>query len=71
MEHQDVRRDAQETALKMIKLHGLQAQAIALEHAAEMRQQGDVAGHDLWRQIHAAICELRQAPASSQRSKVA
>jgi hypothetical protein len=71
MNHQDVRRNAQETALKMVRLHGLRAQAIALERAAEMRQQGDVAGYDLWQQIQAAICELRQAPASSQRSKVA
>jgi hypothetical protein len=53
-------RDAHATALSMIRLHGLRAQAVALEHAAELRQQGDVAGHDLWQQIHAAICELRQ-----------
>ena len=60
MHAQDVRQDAQETALKMIQLHGLRAQAIALEHAAEMRQQGDLAGFDRWQQIHAGICELRQ-----------
>ena len=53
--------DAQETALMMIRLHGLQAQAIALEHDAEMRQQGDTAGLDHWQQIHAAVCELRQS----------
>ena len=64
MGEQDVRRNAQATALSMIRLHGLRAQAVALEHAAELRQQGDAAGHDLWRQIHVAICELRQnAPA--------
>jgi hypothetical protein len=60
MQPQEVRRDAQETALKMIRLHGLRAQAIALERAAEMRQQGNVAGHDQWQHIHAAICELRR-----------
>jgi hypothetical protein len=64
MREQNVRRDAQETALSMIKLHGLRAQAVALERAAELRQQGDVAGQDRWQQIHVAICELRRtAPA--------
>ena len=64
MREQDIRRDAQATALSMIRLHGLRAQAVALERAAEMRQQGDVAQYDLWQQIHAAICELRRtAPA--------
>ena len=64
MREQEIRRDAQATAMSMIRLHGLRAQAVALERAAELRQQGDVAGHDLWQQIHAAICELRRtAPA--------
>ena len=48
-----------ETARKMIRLHGLQARAIALEHVAEMRQQGDTAGLDRWQQVHVAICEFR------------
>jgi hypothetical protein len=61
MREQEVRRDARATALSMIRLHGLRAQALALERAAESRHQGDVAGHDLWQQTHAAICELRQA----------
>ena len=52
----------------MIRLHGLRAQAVALERAAEMRQQGDVAGHDLWQQIHAAICELRRTAPATQRA---
>ncbi len=56
----DVRQDAQETAVKMIQLHGLRAQAVALEHVAQMRQQGDAAGLDRWQQIHAGICELRR-----------
>jgi hypothetical protein len=71
MRLQDIRRDAQETALKMIRLHGMRAQAVALERAAEMRQQGNAAGHDLWQQIHAGICELRRSAGSSQRSQVA
>jgi hypothetical protein len=60
MDGQDFHRDAQQTALSMIKLHGLRAQAIASERAAEMRQKGDVAGFDRWQQVHVAICELRQ-----------
>jgi hypothetical protein len=71
MDAQQVRRDAQETALNMIRLHGLRAQAIASERSAEMRQQGNAAGHDRWQQIHAAICELRKTAASHRRSKAA
>jgi hypothetical protein len=68
MQAQHVQLDAQETALKMLRLHGLRAQAVALERAAEMRQQANVAGHDQWQQIHAAICELRRtAPPQSSR----
>ncbi len=57
MRHQN----AKDTAQMMIRLHGLRAQAIAQEHAAEMRHQGDTAGLDHWQQIHAAICEMRRA----------
>ena len=53
--------NASETARMMLRLHGLRAQAIALERVSEMRQQGDAQGLDHWRQIHLAICELRQA----------
>jgi hypothetical protein len=60
MDAQDFRQDVRETALSMIKLHGLRAQAIASERAAEMRQKGDIAGIDRWQQVHVAICELRQ-----------
>ena len=60
MLEQNIRRDAQETALAMIRLHGLRAQAVAQERAAELRQQGDVAAYDRWQQVHAAICELRR-----------
>jgi hypothetical protein len=68
MQGQNVQRDAQETALNMIRLHGLRAQAVALERAAEMRQQHDLAGLDQWQQIHAAICELRRtAPQRAAR----
>ncbi len=52
--------NGQEMARMMIRRHGLRAQAAALEHIAEMRQQGDTAGLDLWQQTHTAIVELRR-----------
>jgi len=67
MQESNVRRDAHATALSMIRLHGLRAQAVALERAAELRQQGDVAAHDLWQQIFAAICEMRRTAPATQR----
>ena len=69
MREQEVRRNAQTTALSMIRLHGLRAQAVALERAAELRQQGDVAGQDLWQQIHVAICELRRTAPSMEKMR--
>lgn len=68
MRDQEVRRNAKDTALSMIRLHGLRAQAVALERTAELRQQGDVAGHDLWQQIHSAICELRRTAPEAARA---
>ncbi|MEJ0019066.1 MAG: hypothetical protein WDN25_21405 [Acetobacteraceae bacterium] len=68
MNKQDIRRDAHGTATSMIRLHGLRAQAVALERAAELRQQGDVAGFDLWQQVHAAICELRRTAPAMERA---
>ena len=69
MHEQEIRRKAQATALSMIKLHGLRAQAVAQERAAELRQQGDTAGYDFWQQIHAAICELRQTARATERAE--
>jgi hypothetical protein len=64
MRELDVRLNAKATALSIIRLHGRRAQAVALERVAELRLQGDVAGHDQWQQVYAAICELRRtAPA--------
>ena len=51
-----------DTARMMLRLHGLRAQAIALERIAELRQQGDTAGMDRWQAVYGAICELRQTP---------
>lgn len=53
--------DARQTAQMMLRLHGLRAQAIAQERAAEMRQQGDALGLDHWQRIHSEICEMRRA----------
>ena len=53
--------DAKETARMMIRLHGLQAQAVAQQHVSEMRHQGNTAGLDHWQHVHTAICEMRQA----------
>jgi hypothetical protein len=50
----------QDMAQMMIRRHGLRAQAVAQEHIAEMRQQGDTAGLDLWQHTHMAIVELRR-----------
>ena len=52
--------DPREIARVMIMRHGLQAQAMALEHVQEMRQQGDAEMLDRWEAIYAAICELRR-----------
>ena len=59
------------TARNMIRLHGLRAQAVAMERAAEMRQQGDVAGFDRWQSIHAAISELRRTAGLHAESELA
>jgi hypothetical protein len=59
-----------ETARSMIQLHGLRAQAVALERASEMQVKGDSAGFARWWQVHDLICEFkrtgRQAGASQQ-----
>jgi hypothetical protein len=47
-------------AQMMIRRHGLRAQAVALERAAEMRQQGDTLGLHLWQHTHSVIAELRR-----------
>ena len=52
--------DPREVARMMIERHGLRAQAVALERAAEMQTKGDTAEFDRWQSIHAAICELRR-----------
>ncbi len=52
--------NTKETARAMIRRHGLQAQAVALDRVQEKRLQGDAEGLDRWQAIYAAICELRR-----------
>lgn len=52
--------DPTQIALSLIQRHGLRAQAVANERAAEMQNAGDAAGVDKWRQIHDLIAELRR-----------
>jgi hypothetical protein len=53
-------------ARMMIRRHGLRAQAVAMERAAETRLQGDAAGLNHWQSTGAAIRELRRTAASHQ-----
>jgi hypothetical protein len=50
-------------AQDMLRLHGLRAQAVALERMAELRQLGDPVALHRWEQAYAAICELRRSAA--------
>jgi hypothetical protein len=59
--------DPRNTAQNMIQLHGLRAQAIAMEHLMEMRQAGDTVGLEHWQAVHAAICELRRTGPDMER----
>ena len=54
-----VMQEARETALAMIQRHGVRAQAVAEEHAAEMQTGGDTESASRWREISMAIAELR------------
>jgi hypothetical protein len=47
----------------MLRLHGLRAQAVAMERMTELRRQGDPVALHRWEQTYAAICELRRSAA--------
>jgi hypothetical protein len=53
-----------DTAKKMIRLHGMRAQAVAQERADETRHQGDSADFEYWQHVNGVICELRREWAS-------
>jgi hypothetical protein len=44
----------------MIDRYGLRAAAVAQERATEAQNGGETAGLDHWRQVEAAIAELRR-----------
>lgn len=48
-------------AQDMLRLHGLRAQAVAMERMTELRGQGDPVALHRWEQAYAAICELRRS----------
>jgi len=52
--------DTVEIARRMVRLHGLRAQAIALEREKEVRLTGDSQALDRWQAVHAAICDQRR-----------
>lgn len=52
--------DPRNVAQNMIRLHGLRAQAVAMEHLTQQRQAGDTVGLEHWQAVHSAICELRR-----------
>jgi hypothetical protein len=56
-------------ARNMLRLHGLRAEAVAMEHIAELRRQGDPDALHHWEETYAAICELRRSAAVQQQQK--
>lgn len=54
--------DTVEIARRMIRMHGLRAQAVALERVEEQRLAGNTQGLDRWQAVHAAICDQRRGP---------
>jgi hypothetical protein len=61
------------TALMMIRSYGAQAQAqaIAETHANEARGRSDPSELNRWRQIQAAICEMRRTGARVDQHQAA
>lgn len=57
--------DTVEIARRMVRLHGLRAQAIALERTEEVRLTGDSQALDRWQAVYAAICDQRRGPRAS------
>ncbi len=56
--------DPRGIAQSMIRRHGLRAQAIAMEHLMEHRQNSNAVELERWQAVHAAICELRRTAPS-------
>lgn len=56
--------DSKQIARNIMSVHGLRAQAVVHERAAESRAQGDTAGLERWQAVEAAIAELRRTAPS-------
>jgi hypothetical protein len=56
--------DYRKTAMNLISIHGVRAQAVVTERVEEARLRGDSSGLARWQNVEAAINELRRtAPA--------
>lgn len=62
--------ESKQMALSLIQRYGTQAQAVANERAAELRNAGDTAGFDQWRQVHDLIWELRRTQREQPKPKL-
>ena len=52
--------DIDEAARLLIYLLGAEAEAAALKHCERLRDQGDLAGVAMWRQISTAVVDLQR-----------
>ena len=52
--------DYRKTAMNLISIHGVRAQAVVTERTEEARLQGDSSGFARWQNVEAAINELRR-----------
>jgi len=52
--------DNKQTAINLISVHGVRAQAVASERSKEARLQGDASGMARWQNVETAISELRR-----------
>lgn len=52
--------DNKTTAMNLISVYGVRAQAVVSERREEARLQGDVSGLARWQNVEAAISELRR-----------
>lgn len=57
--------DTKLTAQNLMTTHGLRAQAVVRERIDEARLQGDASAMDRWRNVEAAISELRRTASSA------
>jgi hypothetical protein len=52
--------DDKQTAMSLISVHGVRAQAVVSERIQEARLEGDASGLARWQNVEAAISELRR-----------